>query len=161
MKIIFTFLSILGFQFSASSQIYVSGQVLNVGKEQTKIGYVVSRSEEKSSRARFTPSNQDKEIVITSLPTLSAYALTSVEITLETLGSFTFKKDPSLMIPFKCEVFIEDKVSGKIFNLKTSGAYTFEVEQHAENRFVMHILDKTSTELFVTSSIKKGSETKN
>jgi len=159
MKIITTLISIIGFQYMVSAQTaHVSRQPLKAGVSQTKIGYILSSEGSEVVKGKFTPSDQTKNIVITRLPAVTL-ALTSVNIDLNMLGSFTFQGAPSLMIPNNCEVFIEDKLTGKMFNLKTPEAYTFNVVQHIENRFIMHILDKTSPGTLVSGGIIRGNKT--
>jgi hypothetical protein len=91
-----------------------------------------------------------RDIMITSLPP-STQNLTSFYIEFGRVGSFTFKKDSSLEVPEDSEVFIEDNLTGKIFNLKTSDAYTFNVNRRVPNRFILHVLDKPNLGTAVSS----------
>lgn len=155
MKIIITCISIIALQFTAMSQSDVRKirQPLKA-TNQAKIGYVVSTEEPDFSAIRGT-TNQNKEIVITRLPSLKV-ALTSMNIELNMLGAFTFKRAESLAIPYNCEVFIEDKLTKKLFNLKSSEPYTFNVDEYVADRFVMHVLYRTNPGTLVSSGVIRG-----
>ena len=115
-----------------------------------KVSFVISSGHSDFQRAKFTPSTECREIIITGIP-VSINRLTSVIIDFDTMGSFAFKKDAGLTIPESREVFIEDKLTGKIFNLRRTGAYKFNVNEISQNRFVLHVLDKSIPEAVVSS----------
>jgi len=155
MKIIITLITIAGLQFMASSQTSSRAirQPLKAGASHMKIGYVTSAEE--PAKAKVMSMATNKEIIITRLPSLKV-ALTSVGISLEALGAISFKKSESLDIPHNCEVFIEDKLTHKLFNLKSSELCVFNVEEYVADRFVMHVLYKTSPGTLVTSGVIRG-----
>lgn len=162
MKIITTIISIIGMHYMASAQVAprVSHQPLPSAAAKTAVCFVISPSETKPSHVTPGTSDQYNVITITRLPS-SEQVLTSVNIELGMMGFFTFKKDKSLNIPADREVFIEDKLSGKMFNIKACETYAFNVIQHIPNRFVMHVLVKSNPETLVSSGAVKGDNTKN
>jgi hypothetical protein len=114
-------------------------------EDPSKVRFIIASAHPDVQTAKFTPSTERKNIIITGIPN-SVNRLTTVNIDFDTMGSFAFKKDAGLKIPGSSEVFIEDKLNGKIFNLKNTGAYQFNVDEKTENRFVLHILDKSIPE---------------
>jgi len=54
-------------------------------------------------------------------------------------GTFTFKKDSELKVYENIDVYIEDMLTGKIFDLKTAESYTFNVNRRFPDRFVLHM----------------------
>lgn len=150
MKILTTLIYIAGLQSLSFAQ--TKGSVPPQRYENpNKVQYVVTSARPDIQVAKFTPSTESRNIIITGIPA-SASRLTTVNIDFDTMGSFAFKKDAGLKIPSTSEVFIEDKLNGKIFNLKNTGAYQFNVDEKTENRFVLHILDKSIPEEVVTSN---------
>lgn len=144
MKTLTILLSIIAFQYAAFAQQPVS-------QKGFVLGYTIESSEQGAVKAKFTPSSVRKNIMITSVP-LSTRALTSENIVIEISGNFSFKKDKSLDIPFNREVFIEDKLTGRTFNLNSSDIYTFSIEEPVKDRFVMHVLDKSNVEAMFSSN---------
>lgn len=113
------------------------------------VGFLVSSDETGDQGARFRPSSGTKQVIITSIP-YGGKTLSSYVIDFDMEGTFTFTKDASLEIPFNTSVFIEDRITGKVVNLKTSNLYTFKVEELISERFVLHVMDKTERETEVT-----------
>jgi hypothetical protein len=93
-----------------------------------------------------------REITITSLPP-STQALTTINIEFGMVGSFTFKKGSDLNLPETRDVYIEDMLTGKIFDLKTTDSYTFNVNRKVPDRFVLHI-DKLLSRSLTTTAAK-------
>ena len=151
MKIITTLIYIIGFQYISFSQTNAEIRAQRIGQISTGKGirFFISSKNQDISKVKLVPSAECRNIVITGIPASDA-ALISVNIELETKGSFVFKKDPALQIPENREVFIEDKLTGRVFNLKASEAYKFNVEKHVASRFVMHVLDKTNAEALLS-----------
>lgn len=150
MKIILTVISLIAFQCAALSQTNtVNAKSVTTGKSnQIKTFYVFS-DESDNTNTNFTPTAQNKNILITTIPN-STLPLNTLPIVLDVTGVITFKKHESLKIPSNHEVFIEDKLTGKVFNLTNAQTYKFYVEQHVPNRFVMHVLNKTNYNESVT-----------
>lgn len=147
MKIITTLIALIAFQFAASAQVNATASQ----KRANKTHFFVTTKNHDYLKAKFTPSNECRSVVITDLP-VSGDALTTVSIEIKETGAFTFKKDASLNIPFNKEVFIEDKLSGKMFNLKVEQTHTFTIDELIPNRFVMHILEKLDSESMASSN---------
>ena len=144
MKIINTLIYIIGLQYMSFAN--TSATVTPyAGNDEATVSYYISSPTSKSLRAKYTLSTEAKDVIITAVPS-SENILTSVNIELDMLGTFTFKRDAGLIIPANHEVFIEDKLSGKTFNLKTLATHSFRVDTHMEGRFVLHILDKSLPE---------------
>jgi hypothetical protein len=78
------------------------------------------------------------QIVIKSLPPVG---LTSTPLAIEfgRTGIFTFKKDLDLSEYEGKDVYLEDQLTGKIFNLKDAEEYSFHVNRRVPNRFILHI----------------------
>jgi len=91
------------------------------------------------------------EITFTALPPLTQ-SLTTINLEFGRTGSFTFKKDPDLKMHGDVDVYIEDMLTGKIFDLKTSESYSFNVNRRIPNRFVLHI-DKMISKYTLLSSL--------
>jgi hypothetical protein len=144
MKIITTLIYIIGLQYISFANAGAPIIPQASGTKASVVFYVSSPASE-SLRAKYTSSMEAKDLVITAIPAVKK-VLTSANIELDMLGTFTFKRDGALFIPDNQEVFIEDKVNGKIFNLRTFATYTFKVERYVPGRFVLHILDKSSVE---------------
>lgn len=151
MKNIIILMSLISLQFAATAQ--TSGKTpLRAGREMqaAKVEYIISSGPQDFTRAKYTPSEKRRDIVITGIPA-TCNALTTVVMNLDLTGSFSFKKHASLEIPFNREVFIEDRLTGKTFNLKAAEAYTFSADEVIAERFVMHVLDKSGAEAALTS----------
>jgi len=149
MKIITTLISIVVLQYMSFAQ--VKGVVPPQRYENpNKVQFIIASAHPDIQTAKFTPSTERKNIIITKIPT-SVNRLTTVNIDFDTMGSFVFKKDAGLKIPSTSEVFIEDKLNGKIFNLKNTGTYQFNVDEKMQDRFVLHILDKSIPEDLATT----------
>jgi len=134
MKIITTLIGIMGFQYMALCQAPAASTQME--KPLTcSISY--SEKSETLVNEEFA-AIKCREIVITSLPPESQSA-TNVTIDFGMTGSFTFKKDASLEIYNNNDVYLEDMLTGKVFDLKTSESYTFNVNRRIPNRFVLHI----------------------
>jgi hypothetical protein len=115
------------------------------GKEKASVNFYISSPNE-TLRAKYALSSDAKDVVITSVPVPCAgKILTSVNIELNMVGCFTFKRDAGLIIPANHEVFIEDKLSGKVFNLKTLATHSFRVDTYTPGRFMLLILDKSQS----------------
>jgi len=151
MKTIITLIYIAGFQCLSFAQTKPTvPQPLNANNTTTGVRFCISPVNSEELKPEYLTSSEAKEIIIKGIP-VSEKALASINIEFDMLGSFAFKKDESLAIPFSQEVFIEDKLTGKIFNLKTPAAYKFNVDKWVPNRFVLHILDKTNPETLTAS----------
>jgi len=84
------------------------------------------------------------DILIETLP-FSRKSSVPLIIDPDMRGSFTLKKHPALLLPEYYTVTIEDKVTGEIFDLKTNDSYTFVVDKHVEDRFILQMsLAKTN-----------------
>ncbi len=144
MKIVNIFICIISFQYWCKAQDNAISiqQPLKVRVKETKMNYVISLRDPDGVKPTGK-TDECQEIVITGIP-MSTQVITSLNIELAVLGYFSFKKHSSLEIPYDREVFIEDKLTGKIFNLKSPLPYTFHADQFMQNRFVIHVLDKTN-----------------
>ncbi|WP_317899907.1 hypothetical protein [Aurantibacillus circumpalustris] len=150
MKIIFTLVSIIGFQYLALSQAETANNISARTKKQTQSStFFILSDEYKNAKINLVQTNQNKVIVITNI-SQSTLPLNSVSIDFDATGLFIFKKLESLQIPENHEVFIEDKLTGKVFNLTNAQTYKFHVEQRVTNRFVMHVLSKPNSDGVVT-----------
>lgn len=85
-----------------------------------------------------------KEIVIESLPDFAVISV-PVHVSQITKGTYTFKKDPKLVIPEFFNVVIEDNLTGGSFDLKNSDSYTFSVNRAIPDRFVLQISKAKAT----------------
>lgn len=144
MRIITTLIYIIGLQYVSVANASATVTPHAPGAR-TSVVFYVSNPGPESLQAKYTPSSNSKDIVITAIPNVEK-VLTSANIELDMLGTFTFKRDAGLSIPTDKEVFVEDKVNGKVFNLRTFATYTFKVERYIPGRFVLHILDKSDIE---------------
>jgi hypothetical protein len=152
MKTIITLISILALQYLSSAQTTPFAPEKSEPSENAVVkSFYVSSSDCKQTKSGFSKPDQSKTIIISNIPTLSS-VLNSVNIDLNDTGTYTFKQAPSLIIPNNQAVFIEDKVSGLLFNIQSAQSYIFEVEQNVPNRFVMHVLEKTNSEIGLTSN---------
>jgi len=142
MKLITTLLCLLGFQYIAMCQANATG---TSNAEACMVGY--SESVEALVNEDYAPV-KSREITIVSLPPESQSA-TNVSIDFGMTGSFTFKKSATLEIYSDNDVYIEDMLTGKVFDLKTAESYTFNVNRRIPNRFVLHI-DKMLTRYSVS-----------
>ncbi len=73
-----------------------------------------------------TAHHQCSVLVIKSLPPHSKIS-TVMNPFISMRGSYTLKKDPSLVIPDDCTVILEDMLTGQYFNLKTQDSYVFNI----------------------------------
>jgi hypothetical protein len=79
-----------------------------------------------------------REVTISNLPPVT-HSATVLNIDFGMTGSFTFIKNETMQIYEDRDVYIEDMLTGKVFDLKTSTSYTFSVNRRIPNRFVLHI----------------------
>jgi hypothetical protein len=79
-----------------------------------------------------------REIRILSLPPATR-SLTPVQIEFGMTGAFTFVKDPDLDTSAEGDIYIEDLLTGKVFDLRQGETYTFHVNRRIPERFVLHI----------------------
>ena len=134
MKIITTLIGIIGFQYIALCQAPVAPQQ-STNTTACSISY--SENLETLVNEEYA-AIKCREITITSLPP-STQSVTNVSIDFGMTGSFTFKKDVALEIYNDKDVYIEDMLTGRVFDLKTADSYTFNVNRRIPNRFVLHI----------------------
>lgn len=133
-KIITTLTAAIGLQYAATCQSLVL-PVQNAAEEACMITY--------SENSKTLVSNQSapvkfRELTILSLPP-ATQSLTPLEIDFGLTGTFTFKKSDILEMYDDRDVYIEDMLTGKIFNLKTADTYSFSVNRRVPGRFVLHI----------------------
>jgi hypothetical protein len=82
-------------------------------------------------------STTPSEVLIKDLPPLTKKT-TPVMIRF-TKGSYTFKTDPSLILPHDSRVYLEDLLTGKEFDLIPGTSYSFNVSRMIPDRFVLNI----------------------
>ena len=90
-----------------------------------------------------------EKIAIVDLPPANQ-ALTEITVDFATTGSYTFVKSPEVKLYPDRDVYIEDMLTGKVFDLKNSESYTFNVNRRVAHRFILHI-DKDMHKYAVSS----------
>lgn len=90
-----------------------------------------------------------EQIAIVELPPINQ-VLTEITIDFAKAGSYTFVKSPDIKLYADRDVYIEDMLTGKVFNLKNSESYSFNVNRRMAHRFMLHI-DKDLNKYFVSS----------
>lgn len=146
MKNIITIIGIIGFQYMAISQ---SDSTLITSANNSNC--FVEYSEELKE---FIPQHASKitcrEITITNLPP-QTNSVSVFNIDFSMTGSYTFKIDSTLEIYPDKDVYVEDMLTGQVFDLKTSSSYSFKVNRPIPDRFVLHI-DNMLARYFVSSN---------
>lgn len=145
MKLITTLIYIMGFQYISLCQTTTTQQP--AGPASCAMNY-----SEDSQALTIPEPVKCREIVISALPPLTQ-SVTPLNVEFGMTGAFTFKKDASLDVQDDRDIYIEDMLTGKIFNLKTSDSYTFNVNRRVPDRFVLHV-DKMIFKYAVSSSGK-------
>ncbi len=130
MKFIATLLGIMGFQYIAFCQTNGTSS-----PEVCSVGY--SESVEALVNEDYA-AIKCREITIISLPP-TTQSVTNMTIDFGMTGTFTFKKDAALKILGDNDVYIEDMLTGKVFDLKTAESYSFNVNRRIPNRFILHM----------------------
>jgi len=136
MKIITTFICIMGFQYIASCQT-AAAPALTQNTTTITCSVIYSEGTEYLLHSQEGPI-KSREIHISSIPPAS-YSVTPLKIEFGMTGTFTFKKDSELKVYENIDVYIEDMLTGKIFDLKTAESYTFNVNRRFPDRFVLHM----------------------
>ncbi|PBQ32905.1 hypothetical protein CNR22_14355 [Sphingobacteriaceae bacterium] len=90
-----------------------------------------------------------EQIAIVELPPVNQ-TLTEITIDFATTGSYTFVKSADIKLYPDRDVYIEDMLTGKVFDLKKSESYTFNVNRRVAHRFMLHI-DKDLNKYAVSS----------
>ena len=93
-----------------------------------------------------------EKIAIVDLPPVNQ-ALTEIAVDFATTGSYTFVKGADVKLYPDRDVYIEDMLTGKVFDLKNSESYTFNVNRRVAHRFMLHI-DKDMHKYAVSSVIR-------
>ena len=136
MKIITTFICIMGFQYIALCQAVTPSAVTQNTMNST-CSVIYSENSELLVSSEQGPF-KCREITIMNIPP-STQSVTPLNIEFGMTGSFTFKKDGGLEPHENVDVYIEDMLTGKVFDLKTSDSYTFNVTRRIPGRFVLHM----------------------
>lgn len=92
-----------------------------------------------------------REMLIVSLPPVTQ-SVTPLQIVFSAKGSFTFKKDENLELPEGKDVYVEDMLTGMTFDLRNTSAFSFSVNRHIPDRFILHI-EKPNTRPSLSASI--------
>lgn len=92
-----------------------------------------------------------REMLIVSLPPFTQ-SVTPLQIVFNAKGSFTFKKDENLELPEGKDIYVEDMLTGMTFDLRNSSAFSFSVNRHIPERFILHI-EKPNTRPSLSASI--------
>lgn len=95
-----------------------------------------------------------REMSIVSLPPLTQ-SLTPLHIVFTAKGSYTFKKDEALELPEGKDVYLEDMLTGMTFDLRNSSAFSFSVNRHIPDRFILHI-EKPNTRPLLSARDRKS-----
>lgn len=133
MKIITTLICILGFQYISSGQTATTPPVPNAAA----CSLVYSEDSKSLKHSEALPV-KSRDLIIASLPPLTQ-SLTTITLDFGMTGAFTFKKEANLNLQDDRDIYIEDMLTGKIFDLKKSDSYTFNVTRRIPDRFVLHI----------------------
>jgi hypothetical protein len=146
MKNIITIISIISLQYMSIGQ-----NDSTLIKSANNSNCFVEYSEELKS---FVPEQSSKiscrEITIKNLPPqTNSVSVFSVDFGMT--GSYTFKIDPTIEIYPDKDVYVEDMLTGQVFDLKTSSSYSFKVNRPIPDRFVLHI-DNMLARYFVSSN---------
>ena len=146
MKIITTLIGILGFQYISFCQTTVPAD------NNSSVGVCSINYSESLASLVYGESTKITchEITISSLPP-QTQSVTIVDVDFGRTGSFTFKKDKSLQVYEDNDVYIEDMLTGKVFDFKSSDTFSFNVNRRVPERFVLHI-DKMLNRYSVSSN---------
>ena len=134
MKIITTLIGIMGFQYISLCQPAASA----AQQTATTVCTVDYSDESEALQPLEAAPVKSREIMIVGLPPFT-HASIPVNLEFGMTGAFTFKKDPSLDVNSSFDLYIEDMLTGQIFNLKTNNSYSFKVSHKVPGRFVLHI----------------------
>lgn len=148
MKTIAIFLILLGLNVSLSAQ-GIAEQMTNL----TNTSECELQYSEDSEALEFSGASvKCREITISSLPPVTQVSA-PINIEFGMTGTFTFKKGINLSEYETKDVYIEDMLTGRIFNLKNMDKYSFNVNRRVPNRFVLHI-DNMLSKYALSSSFK-------
>jgi len=97
-----------------------------------------------------TGKHKCQTFVIAELPPMSQ-ANTPMNLFITTMGTYSLKKAPGLIISDEYSVAVEDLLTGQYYNLKTQEAYTFKMNRgFNQTRFVLEI-SKSNSKVVSTS----------
>ncbi|WP_317899906.1 hypothetical protein [Aurantibacillus circumpalustris] len=134
MKIISILIGIIGFQYMSFSQ-----NIVTIDNNSLVTNCSVNYSEDLASLVYGGSSKITcREITISSIPP-QTQSVAVVDIDFGATGTFTFIKDESLQLYNDKDVYIEDMLTGKLFDLKASSNYSFNVNRKVPERFILHI----------------------
>lgn len=150
MKKIITLICLIAFQCIAFSQSVNTSAAPVSAANPLSCSLTYSEDQESlvfqdSSRARC------REMSIVSLPPITQ-SLTPLRIVFTAKGSYTFKKDEALELPEGKDVYLEDMLTGMTFDLRNSSVFSFSVNRHIPERFILHI-EKPNTRPSLSASI--------
>lgn len=153
MKKIATLIAVLGFQYLVSAQSGNLSASADKGYTPTSpVSCSIGYSEDTENFGFLDSSHvRCREIIIQSLPPITQ-SVTALQITFDAKGSYTFKKDAALELPENKEVYIEDMLTGMTFDLKNAVSFSFSVNRHIPERFVLHI-EKSNAKNALSASI--------
>lgn len=137
MKFITTFIAIIALHTTAFCQPAAASEEAETAPA-TVINSIVYSEDSEALEYSMNAPVKSREITIASLPP-ATQTLTAINLEFGMTGSFTFKKDPALEVHDNLDVYIEDMLTGRVFDLKTSDSYSFSVNRKFPNRFVLHI----------------------
>jgi hypothetical protein len=140
MKTIATLIFIACIQNATFAQ---ASQTAKAGAENNKSSVMIYSADEDAIVYKNASQN-GKEIIIESLPGFGQEAI-PVDVSQNVKGSYTFKKDPALLLPEYYSVVIEDTLTGKSFDLKAADSYTFDVSRATPERFVLKMSKSKTT----------------
>ncbi len=86
-----------------------------------------------------TAHHQCQTIAIASLPAMNQ-ASTPMNLFITTMGTYSLKKDPKLVIAEEYNIVVEDLLTGQYYNLKSQEPYTFKMNRgFGQTRFMLEI----------------------
>jgi hypothetical protein len=109
-----------------------------------KENLMVYSEEEDAMIHKDQMARDSKDIIIQSLPGYGEGPV-PVYVNDNIKGTYTLKKHPTLYLPEFYSVVIEDTLTGRKFDLKTSDSFSFDVTGPVSDRFVLYITKSKTT----------------
>ncbi|MBI4947296.1 MAG: PKD domain-containing protein [Bacteroidetes bacterium] len=82
----------------------------------------------------------NKDLSINSLPPLTSDVVIPIRLKVPATGTYTISRDNVLMLPASSCVFLEDKKTGSMTDLRTTASYSFTIsDTTVAPRFLLHI----------------------
>lgn len=90
--------------------------------------------------------NGQVDIAINSLPALNADVAIPIRMIVPSEGTYSIRRDSTLMIPLNSCIILEDLANGNMIDLRSTISYSFTISDTTNApRFILHICDSVST----------------